>query len=99
MVDAVLAAGAKGIVSVGFPSGSPSPGQRLALERAAQAGVVIVQSSRSGSGRVIDDKVAMREAGFLAADSLTGQKARILLMVALTRTTDIAEIRRMFEEY
>ncbi len=99
MVDAVVAAGAKGIISVGFPSGSPSPGQRLALERAAQAGVVVVQSSRSGSGRVIDDKVAVREAGFLAADSLTGQKARILLMVALTRTTDIAEIRRMFEEY
>ncbi len=99
LVDAVVAAGAKGIVSAGFPSGSPSPAQKKALVRAAQAGIVVVQSSRAGSGRVIDDKVALREAGFIAADSLTAQKARILLMLALTRTTDPAEIRRMFDEY
>ena len=70
-----------------------------ALKEAAKAGVIVVQASRAGVGRVIDDKVSLREAGFLAADSLTAQKARILLMLALTVTTDIAEIRRMFEQY
>jgi len=98
-VDAAVAAGAKGIVSSGFPSGSPSPAQLEALKKATKAGVIVVQSSRAGTGRVIDDKVSLREAGFLAADSLTAQKARILLMMALTVTNDITEIRRMFEQY
>jgi L-asparaginase len=98
-VEAAVAAGAKGIVSAGFPSGSPSPAQKAALKQAAKAGVVVVQSSRSGSGRVIDDKVALRDAGFVAADSLTPQKARILLMMALTVSSETSEIRRMFDTY
>jgi L-asparaginase len=98
-VEAAVGAGAKGIVSEGFPSGSPSPVQMVALKKAAKAGVVVVQSSRAGSGRVIDNKVSLREAGFIAADSLTPQKARILLMMALTVSSDISEIRRMFDTY
>ena len=94
-----MAAGAKGIVSSGFPSGSPSPAQLEALKKAAKAGVIVVQSSRAGTGRVIDDKVSLREAGFLAADSLTAQKARILLALALTRTSDPREIERIFLTY
>jgi L-asparaginase len=35
----------------------------------------------------------------VAAEDLTPLKARILLMLALTRTTDRAEIQRMFTEY
>jgi L-asparaginase len=35
----------------------------------------------------------------VAADNLNPQKARILLMLALTRTSDIPEIRRMFTVY
>lgn len=99
LVEAAVAAGAKGIVSSGFPSGSPSPAQKTALKKAAQAGIAVVQSSRSGSGRVIDDQVALREAGFISADSLTSQKARILLMMALTVTQDAAELRRIFAAY
>ena len=99
LVEAAVAAGAKGIVSAGFPSGSPSPAQKEALKKAAKAGVIVVQSSRSGSGRVIDDKVALRDAGFIAADSLTPQKSRILLMMALTKTSDAEELRRIFSEY
>lgn len=99
LVEAAIAAGAKGIISAGFPSGSPSPAQKEALKMAVKAGVVVVQSSRSGSGRVIDDSAALREAGFIAADSLTPQKARILLMLALTVTSETTEIRRIFDTY
>jgi L-asparaginase len=99
LVEAAVAAGAKGIISAGFPSGSPSPAQKEALVEAVRRGVVVVQSSRAGSGRVIDDKVALRRDGFLGADSLTPQKARILLMMALTVTTDAERIRRIFAEY
>lgn len=35
----------------------------------------------------------------IPADTLNPQKARILLMLALTTTSDIDQIRRMFEEY
>ncbi|MCO6418211.1 asparaginase [Siccirubricoccus sp. KC 17139] len=99
LVEAAVAAGAKGLVSAGLPSGSPSPAQLGALEAAVKRGVIVVQSSRSGSGRVIDTKVSLRKSGFLGGDSLTPVKARILLMLALTRTSDPEEIRRMFKEY
>jgi L-asparaginase len=99
LVQAAVAAGAKGIISDGFPSGSPSPAQKKALVQAVKDGVVVVQASRAGSGRVIDDKVALREAGFVAADTLTPQKARILLMMALTVSSETSEIRRIFDTY
>lgn len=35
----------------------------------------------------------------IPADTLNPQKARILLMLALAKTNDIAEIKRMFAEY
>jgi L-asparaginase len=38
-------------------------------------------------------------AGFLVADDLLPQKARILLMLALTRTTDRQAIQTMFHTY
>jgi L-asparaginase len=37
--------------------------------------------------------------GAIIGDNLTPQKARILLMLALTRTSDPAEIQRMFDTY
>jgi L-asparaginase len=55
-------------------------------------------SSRAGSGRVFNSS-KIRDAGFLTADNLTPQKARILLSLALTKTKDPAEIRRIFATY
>ena len=63
-----------------------------------RAGVVVVQGSRAGSGRVLA-RTALRERGFAAADNLTPQKARVLTMLALTVTGDVAQIQRMFDEY
>ena len=84
VVDALVAAGARGIVSAGLAPGIPTPLERAALERARDAGVAIVQSSRAGSGRVALRRY-LEEAGMIAADNLNPQKARILLMLALTR--------------
>ncbi|HEY1260304.1 MAG TPA: asparaginase, partial [Stellaceae bacterium] len=52
LVEAAVAAGARGLVSAGFAPGSPTPAQRAAFERAAKAGVAVVQCSRAFSGRV-----------------------------------------------
>ncbi len=97
-VSAFVAAGARGIVSAGFAPGFIPPGQVAALTEAAKAGVVVVQSTRAGSGRTFRTS-RMRRAGFLIADNLTPQKARILLALALTVTSDPAEIERIFRTY
>ncbi len=97
-VGAYMAAGAKGIVIGGFAPGFVSPAEADALSRAQQAGVAIVVSSRAGSGRVFGT-TKKRDLGFIEADNLTPQKARILLMLALTRTQHPADIARIFGEY
>jgi len=98
VVEALVAAGARGIVSAGLAPGIPAPLERRALETAGKAGVVIVQSSRAGSGRVAPRRY-LEEAGMIAAANLNPQKARILLMLALTRSQEIGEIRRIFATY
>jgi L-asparaginase len=57
-----------------------------------------VRSTRTGNGRVIGRK-EYDALGYIAADTLNPQKSRILLMLALTCTNDLSEIRWMFSEY
>jgi L-asparaginase len=95
LVDAAVAAGARGLVSAGFAPGSPTPDQRAAFERAAKAGLVVVQCSRA-SGRVAPRR-RLRDTGIVAGEDLSPQKARILLMLALTTITDIAAIQELFQ--
>ena len=95
---AFIAAGARGIISAGFAPGFPGTADHALLQEAVTAGIVVVLSTRAGSGRVYRGTKA-RESGFLVADNLNPQKARLLLALALTRSTDPAEITRMFETY
>ena len=97
-VRAFVAAGARGIVSAGFAPGFPTPGDTEALAEAVQAGVVVAQSTRAGSGRVVCG-ARSREHGFISADNLTPQKARLLLALALGVTGDKERIAAMFEVY
>ena len=59
---------------------------------------MVVRSNRTGNGRVLP-QAETDALGMVPGDNLSPQKARILLMLALTRTRDLAEIRRMFAEY
>ena len=97
-VRAFMAAGARGIISAGFAPGFPTPGDVEALAEAVRQGITVLLSTRAGSGRVFAGHRA-REQGFLSADNLNPQKARILLALALTVTNDPAEINRIFETY
>ncbi|WP_137180978.1 asparaginase [Roseomonas sp. AR75] len=92
---AFLAAGAKGIVCAAFAPGFPTPAEREALAEAIGQGCAVVLSTRAGSGRAFPTR-RYGEQGFLSADNLNPQKARVLLMLALTRTTDRAEIEALF---
>ncbi len=97
-VRAFQAAGAQGIVSAGFAPGFAGEADAEALRDAARAGIIIVQSTRAGSGRAYPERWA-RDWGFLSADNLTPHKARLLLALALTRTHEPGEIARMFATY
>ena len=98
-IDAFVAAGARGIVVGGFAPGLNTIGQVRALKRAHEEGVVLVQASRVGSGRVPPLAGDQQLPDPIVADNLTPWKARILLMLALRETEDRDEIRRMFETY
>lgn len=100
-VEAFVAAGAGGIVLAGSGAGAAPPGVWEALREAAGSGVVVVRSSRTGAGRVPGGWDPERSDGLpvLSADDLSPQKARILLMLGLTRTSDPAELERLFSEY
>jgi L-asparaginase len=97
-IDAFAAAGARAIVSASLAPGVNTSGEHEALLAARRRGVLVVLSSRAGSGRVLP-RTVLRERGFVVADNLLPQKARILAMLALTRTDDPVEIQRMFDEY
>lgn len=95
---AFLAAGAKGMISAGFAPGFAGKADFEVMKEAVKQGVVVMQSTRAGSGRTFKGK-RLREAGLLIADNLNPQKARLLLALALTKTTDPAEIERIFLTY
>ena len=97
-VRAFVQAGARGIVSAGFAPNFPTPADSDALAEAAASGVIVVQSTRAGSGRVFRG-TRSRALGFLSADNLNPQKARILLALALTLTQDREQVAALFEEY
>ena len=102
LIEALIEDGVDGIVLAGTGAGIVSRRERAALERVAErpagARPIIVRSNRTGSGRVVP-LPAYDELGMVAADTLNPQKARILLMLALTTTRDVDEIRRVFREY
>lgn len=97
-IDAFVAAGARAIVSAGLAPGLGTPADNEALLAARRRGVLVVQASRAGSGRVLP-RTVLRERGFVVADNLNPQKARVLAMLALTVTDDVTQIQRMFDQY
>lgn len=99
-IDAAAHAGAQGIVIAGVGDGNLAAPAATAAAEAVRGGVAVVRSSRTGGGvverniEIDDDKL-----GFIAADELNPQKARVLLMIGLTRTREIAQLQAFFYEY
>lgn len=97
LIDAaVKQAKSEGLVIAVSPTGAPAPGMKDALHRAAQAGIPVVYANRGGHDRL---RRMLPDEPFIAGDNLNPQKARILLMLALTRTKDFVEIQRIFDEH
>ena len=100
LINAAAAAGAKGIVIAGVGNGNMTKTALDALAAQAKKGVVCVRASRVATGQVgrnvevDDDKM-----GFVAALDHNPQKSRVLLRLALLKTTDPKAIQRYFDEY
>jgi L-asparaginase len=112
VIKAAVDAGAKGIVMATAGAGATSGTQVEGLDYAAQKGVFIVTSTRTGSGRISPPRAPQgagaptgnpaqqrRRQFTIAGEDHAPLKARVLLMLALTKTTDRAEIQRIFSEY
>jgi len=100
LIDAAAAAGAQGIVIAGVGNGNLTAAAVKALSAQAKKGVVCVRSSRVVTGNVgrnveLDDDAL----GFIASMDLNPQKARVLLRLALTKTTDVKQIQKYFTQY
>jgi L-asparaginase/glutamin-(asparagin-)ase len=99
-LNAFVAAGDKGIIHAGTGDGSLAAQMVPALKEARSKGAIIVRASRTGTGILARNGEANDdELDFVVADTLNAQKARILLMLALTRTTNTKDIQRMFWTY
>src|SRR5574341_190173 len=91
LIDAALAHGkAEGLVIAVSPTGAPAPGMKEALNRAADNGVPVVYANRGGQDRL---RIMQPDEPFIAGDNLNPQKARVLLMLALTKTKDFVAIQ------
>lgn len=99
IVDAIAASGAKGIIVAGTGNGSIHEATEAALVDAQKKGLVIVRASRTGNGAVTEANPRYEAQHFLKSGTLNPQKARVLLALALTKTNDLKEIQRMFDEY
>ena len=83
--------------------GHVSASMHNAIAEARERGVPVVISTRVHTGRLMPlyaakgKGVDLRAIGCVLLDNLSPQKARVLLMLALTRTSDPEELQRLFD--
>jgi L-asparaginase len=90
--------GIDGAVVQAFGGGRASPDMRRAVATVAGRGIPVILASRVPQGRVMGSEEAVAD-GILAAGDLPPHKARVLLMLALLRTRDPAEIQRLLDTH
>ena len=99
-IDALGKSGIKALVHGGTGNGSVANRIVPNLQKVRADGIVVIRASRVPDGFVLrnaeqpDDKY-----DWVVAHDLRPQKARILAMVALTKTSDTKELQRIFWEY
>ncbi len=89
-----------GLVIEGFGLGHVTQGTLDAITQARTLGIPVVLSTRVYTGRVVPlyaRDVELEKIGCIRADNLSPQKARVLLMLALTRTKRTEELQRYFD--
>jgi L-asparaginase len=84
--------------------GNIPPGMIPGVLDAIKKDIPVVIVSRCPMGRVLDSYgydgggKMLRDSGAIFGGDLNGQKARIKLMLALAKTSDVKEIKHIFEK-
>lgn len=100
MVTPILNSGYGGIVYAGVGNGNVHKNVFPVLNDARSKGIVVVRSSRVPTGpTTLDAEVDDDKYQFVASEELSPQKSRVLLMLALTKTTNWQQIQQYFSEY
>ena len=89
----------QGIVIVGSGNGNYSQEWLKAINELSLKGIVFVRASRVSHGIVFDDEIFDPQQYCIAANTLSAQNARVLLMLALSHTQDHQEIENIFNAY
>ena len=103
MIRAAVAAGAKAIVVQGLGWGNMNIPMYEAVQEAIAKKVVVIVSTRVQNGRVLPvygfkgGGKTLKDAGAVMADNLSPQKARILGMLVLQKTSDATELQKFFD--
>ncbi len=103
MIRAAVAAGAKAIVVQGLGWGNMNIPMYEAVREAIAKKVVVIVSTRVPNGRVLPvygfkgGGKTLKDAGAVMADNLSPQKARILAMLVLQKTSDATELQKFFD--
>lgn len=93
----------QGLVIEAMGQGNVPPAMIPGIQAWLDAGKPVVLVSRCPEGRALDTYAylgggkQLRHMGVIFGEDLTGQKARIKLMLALGVTSDVEEIREIFE--
>lgn len=90
------AADAQGIILAGLGHGQMPDAVWEAVQKEKAQGTIVVRASRTLGGIV---STVPKYASLVCADTLTPQKAKILLQLALLQTHDTERIRQIFQEY
>lgn len=100
VMDPFLTNGYQGVIHAGLGNGNYHKNVFPKLLEARKLGIIVVRSSRVPTGpTTLYDEVDDEKYQFVASWELNPQKARVLLMLALTKTNDWKTIQQYFEEY
>ena len=109
LIAAAHQTGAKGLIIAAAGAGATTPEQSDVLQKVIDADLTVVITTRTGSGQIPtrrsgnpsnDNRSNWRYANNrISGGDLTPIKARVLLMLALSQTSNSTEIQRMFRVY
>lgn len=98
-VEAFVAAGARGLIAVGYPPGTLTRPLDDAVDAAIAQGVVVVQASRGFLEPAVMARPGLTSRGLLANTDITDAKAKILLQVCLAQGLSGSDIADVFASY
>lgn len=98
-VEAFLAAGAAGLIAVGYPPGTLTQPQDDAIDMAIDRGITVVQATRAQFEPKVMPRSGLTSRGLIANTDITPAKAKILLQLCLSHELDWGTTAEIFALY